>query len=239
VEHTGDLDKAEALQASIPPWLAIADLPVVQALNAAFEQSFPAQGKAATALEQLKPLNEFCKEQLTDLLKEKWAIEVDVERDTLEIEKKICEAMGLAPFCRLIEEKTLSRSLLQAAMENFTFGEATSGGVLKGAVIRIDAKAQSGTEVTAEKFATLCRELDLGARYQRHITEALALPAKPADDAPIDDRAGTADIRRLKALDMQVAVHMAYLKKDITHAVYTMLKPRTPCWMAHRCVGKG
>ncbi|XLM13705.1 hypothetical protein DKB71_25115 [Pseudomonas sp. PLMAX] len=223
VEHTGDLDKAEALQASIPPWLATADLPVVQALNAAFEQSFPAQGKVATALEQLKPLNEFCKEQLTDLLKEKWAIEVDVERDTLEIEKKTCEAMGLAPFCRLIEEKTISRSLLQAAMENFTFGEATSGGVLKGAVIRIDAKAQSGTEVTAEKFATLCRELDLGARYQRHITEALALPAKPADGAPIDDRAGTADIRRLKVLDMQVALHMAYLKKDITPAVYKML----------------
>ena len=94
VEHTGDLDKAEALQASIPPWLATADLPVVQALNAAFEQSFPAQGKAATALEQLKPLNEFCKEQLTDLLKEKWAIEVDVERDTLEIEKKPAKQWG-------------------------------------------------------------------------------------------------------------------------------------------------
>ncbi|BCX66848.1 hypothetical protein [Pseudomonas izuensis] len=40
LEHTGDLDKAEVLQASIPEWLANADLNGVQALKSAFEQSF-------------------------------------------------------------------------------------------------------------------------------------------------------------------------------------------------------
>lgn len=90
-------------------------------------------------------------------------------------------------------------------------------------MIRIDAKSQSDTVITPEKFATLCRELDLGARYQRHIDEALALPAKPVKGAPVDDRASAADIRRLKVLDMQVALHMAYLKKHITQAACTML----------------
>ncbi len=223
LEHTGDLDKAEVLQASIPEWLANADLKVVQALKAAFEQSFLAQAKARTALEKLKPLDEFCKEQLTAFLKGKWTIDFDVERDTLDIPKKEYSSTGLFPLGYLNNADTLSRSLLHAAMENFTSGEAKIDGVSAGSVIRIDAKVQSGTEITPDKFATLCRELDLGARYQRHIDEALALPAKPEKGAPVDDRASVADIRRLKVLDLQVALHMAYLKKDITQAAYTML----------------
>ncbi|WP_160108911.1 NEL-type E3 ubiquitin ligase domain-containing protein [Pseudomonas izuensis] len=223
LERTGDLDKAQVLQASIPEWLAKADLSVVQALKAAFEQSFLAQTKARAALEKLKPLDEFCKEQLTVFLKGKWAVDLDVGRDTLEGPKKEYSSTGLFPIGYLNNADTLSRSLLHAAMENFTSGEAEIGGMAAGSLIRIDAKAQSGTVITPENFATLCRELDLGTRYQRHIDEALALPVKPVRGMPVDDRASAADIRRLKVLDMQVALHMAYLKKDITQAAYTML----------------
>ncbi|MHC8318408.1 NEL-type E3 ubiquitin ligase domain-containing protein [Pseudomonas sp. LB3P31] len=224
VEHTGDLDKAQALQASLPQWLATADLKTVQALNATFRQSFITQAKAKTALEKLKPLDAFCKEQLTEFLKGKWTIDFDVERDTLSITKTLYTSTGTLPvFGAADSTVTTSRSLLQAAMENFTQAQATLGGPLKDAVLLIDAKAPSGTEATAEKFATLCRELDLGARYQRHIDVALAVPASPRQGVPVDDRPSTADIRRLKVLDMQVALHMAYLKKDITAAVYTML----------------
>ena len=61
----------------------------MQALKAGFEQSFAAQGKVTEALKKLKPLDEFCKEQLTGFLKGKWRIDFDVERDTLDITKKI------------------------------------------------------------------------------------------------------------------------------------------------------
>lgn len=224
LEHTADLDKAQVLQASIPQWLATADLKVAQALQAVFEQSFVAQGKVKTALERLKPLDEFCKEQLSALLKGKWTIDFDVERDTLDITKKTYASTGLFPIGFPGKEDTTSRSLLQAAMENFTLAEASSGGVLKDSVIRIEDQALSGTEITADKFATLCRELDLGAGYQRHIDKVLALPPKPKPGVPVDERASTADIRQLKVLDLQVALHIAYLKQDITAAVYTMLQ---------------
>ncbi|WP_433739361.1 NEL-type E3 ubiquitin ligase domain-containing protein [Pseudomonas putida] len=221
--HTGDLDKAQVLQASIPQWLATADLKVVQALKTSLEQSFLAQAKVATALEKLKPLDEFCKEQLDTFLKGKWTIDFDVERDTLDIPTKEYSSTGLFPLGYLINADTISRSLLHAAMENFTPREAKTGAVAAGSVIRIDAKPQYGSEMTPEQFATFCRELDLGARYQQHIDEALALPAKPVEGAPVEDRASVADIRRLKVLDLQVALHVAYLKKDITQAAYTML----------------
>nr|WP_180202650.1 NEL-type E3 ubiquitin ligase domain-containing protein [Pseudomonas sp. SbOxS1]NYU02135.1 hypothetical protein [Pseudomonas sp. SbOxS1] len=224
LEHTGDLDKAQVLQASIAPWLATADLNVVQALKAAFEQSFATQDKVKEALKQLKPLDEFCKEQLITFLKGKWTVDFDVERDMLDITKTQYTSTGALPAFGYPDLKTTtSRSLLQAAMENFTAGEATSGGFTAESVIRINEQAQSGAEITPVKFAALSRELDLGARYQRHIDQALALPARPAANAPVDDRASVADIRRLKVLDMRVALHMASLKNDITPAVYTML----------------
>lgn len=223
LEHTADLDKAQALQASIPAWLATAELTVVQALKAAFEQSFVVQGRVATVLETLKPLDEFCKGQLTDFLKRKWTIDFDVERDTLEVTHIRYVSTGLLPIGFENKTHTLSRSLLHMAMENFTLDETLSQGVFKDSSIHINKISKPSPEVTPAIFAALCRDLDLGACYQRHVSDVLALPAKPEKGVSVDDRASTADIRRLKVLDMQVALHMAYLKKDITQAVYTML----------------
>lgn len=222
LEHTGDLDKAQALHASIPQWLINADLNVVQALKAAFEQMSLTQAKVKTALAKLEPLDEFCNEQLTGFLKEKWKIDFDAARDTLEIPKKEYSSSGFFPLGYLTNANTLRRSLLQAAMENFISTEARAGGLAAGSIIHIAGKSQSG-DITPIKFAELCRELDLGARYQRHIGKVLALPAKPTAGAPANDQPGAADIRRLKVLDLQVALHMAMLKKDITPAAYTML----------------
>ncbi|HCS44823.1 MAG TPA: hypothetical protein DIW52_18685 [Pseudomonas sp.] len=223
VEHTADLDKADVLHKSIPEWLASADLTVVQALKAAFEQSDLTYAKAAEVLATLKPLDVFCKEQLTSFLNDKWTVDFDVERDTLNIIRKTIPATGLFPVDYQVRETSSSRNLLQAAMENFTFGEAQSGGIPADSLIRINAQPQSGTDFTPTKFAEFCRELDLGAGYQRHIATTLALPVKPKGNGPVDNRASGADIRRLKLLDMQVAVHIAYLKKHISAAVYTML----------------
>lgn len=223
VEHTADLDKAEVLQNSTPEWLANADLTVVQALKTAFEQSGLTYTKAAAALAKLKPLDVFCKEQLTRFLKDIWTVDVDVERDTLNIIRKSIPASGLFPIGYQVRQTSSSRSLLQAAMENFTCGEAQKGGITADSLIRINAQPQSGTDITPTKFAQLCRELDLGAIYQTHIATTLALPVKPQGNGPVDNRASGADIRRLKLLDMQVTVHIAYLKKHISAAVYRML----------------
>lgn len=223
LEHTGELDKAQVLLANIPRWLATPDLKVVQDLKAAFEQSFVAQGRVASALEQLNPLGEFCKQQMTAFLKGKWAMNFDVERDTLDITQKFYSSTGVSPFGTLTKVTTTSRSLLHAAMENFTLERAQGRGLAVESTIRIDAKIHTGANLTLEKFASLCRELDLGARYQRHIAEALALPAKPLPGQPVDQRASMADVRHLKLLDMQVAAHVAYLKQDISQAAYTMV----------------
>jgi len=223
LNHTGDLAKAEALQASMPPWLVSANLTVAQALSSALAQSHLSYAKAVEVLGQLNPMDDFCKQALTSKLKEKWKLDVDVDRDTLEIIKPMVFSTGLIPVGYEAGTTTTSRSLLHAAMENFTTEETKSGGIPSRSFIKINGKQSSDTEITPAKFAELCRALDCGALYQSHITPVLALPAKPASESPADVSASTADIRQLKLLDMQVAAHMAHLKKDISPAVYTLL----------------
>lgn len=220
VEQTADLDKAEVLEKSTPPWLAGADLATVQALRAAFQQSGLTQARAAEVLDKLKPLDVFCKEELTRTLKEKWTGDFDVERDTLEIVRRSITSTS-TPFPVDFEEKitTTSRSLLHAAMENFTAEESESDGIPRESLIRINGLAQTGLVMTPTKFALLCRELDLGARYQSHIAEVLALPAQSTGN----QSATAADVQQSKLLDLKIAVHIASLKKDISEAVYTML----------------
>ncbi|MHC8319392.1 NEL-type E3 ubiquitin ligase domain-containing protein [Pseudomonas sp. GB2N2] len=221
LEHAGDLDKAEVLRKAIPDWLAAAEPSVVQALNADLAQSHLLHAKASMVLARLKPMDRFCKEQLTTLLKEKWKVEVDVERDTLEIITKFAAGTGTLPFGYESYTDIKPRSLLHAAMENFTDEQTRRGGISSHSLIKINAQVQSGTDITPTNFADLCRKLDLGKRYQQHIHEVLPGPAagSVADGAP----ANTAHIRRLKRLDMRVAAHIAYLKKDISSAAYPAL----------------
>lgn len=223
LEHTGDLDKAQVLQKNIPGWLSNADEKVVQALDATFTQRHLCYARAAEVLARITPLDTFCQQALTSLLTEKWKVEVDVERDTLEVNKIVTLATGLTALGAIVKTVTTSRSLLHAAMENFTAEEAGPDGSTEGTLIKISAKPQSGDVITAGKFASLCRDLDLGARYQKHINQVLALPAKPQSNAPANAGASAADIRQLQMLDLKIAAHMAILKKNISSAAYKML----------------
>ncbi|WP_095152718.1 NEL-type E3 ubiquitin ligase domain-containing protein [Pseudomonas sp. Irchel s3b5] len=223
LKHTGELAKAEALQASIPQWLANASLTASQALNSDLAQSRLTYAKAAELLGQLKPMDEFCKQALTSKLKEKWKLDIDVEQDTLEIVETVVSSIGLVPVGYETGSTNTSRSLLHAAMENFTEQETKSAGIPSKSFIKINGVRSSDPEITPAKFAKLCRELDCGALYQGHIQKVLAVPDKPKGDSAADVPASTADIRQLKLLDMKVAAHIAHLKQDISPAVYTML----------------
>ncbi|WP_224791408.1 NEL-type E3 ubiquitin ligase domain-containing protein [Pseudomonas fluorescens] len=196
---------------------------MVQALNTALAQSQLAHTKASEVLATLKPMDVFCNEELTKLLKEKWKVDVDVERDTLDIVEKFAAGTGVLPFGYESYITTTPSSLLHAAMENFTSAQALSGGIPGDSLIKINAHPQTAPEITPTKFAALCRDLDLGNRYQRHIFEVLAPPATTTGNGVAGAAATATDILRLKRLDMQVAAHMAYLKKDISRAAYTTL----------------
>ncbi len=171
VEHTGDLDKADVLHRSLPAWLANADLGVVQALNAALDQSHLVYARASQVLQRLKPLDGFCKQRLTAALKSQWKLDVDVERDTLEVVKMEFSGTGLLPLGYEGEITASSCSLLHAAMLNFTAEEAASDGFLEDSRVRINGKDRSGPDITPAKFAALCRELDLGANIRSTSTK--------------------------------------------------------------------
>lgn len=122
---------------------------------------------------------------------------------------------------------TTRHSLLQAAMQNFEIEETVVGGFDHGSCIYAVRGTQQVEQATLkpEDFAQICRDLDLGFQYQRHLRRVF----EPIDDnLPADDPYSKA--HKLKELFSQnmrheftCALHMAYMKVEISITTYSSI----------------
>lgn len=120
---------------------------------------------------------------------------------------------------------TRTATLLEAALHNFSAGETFADYAFLSAE---DARGQreqltfshatSGQRLTADTFKTLCRNLDIGARYQQHITTVLGL-----DNAPVAAALRGTLLTHLKA-GLNNAAHMALARKDIAEDSHTLIQ---------------
>jgi hypothetical protein len=113
-------------------------------------------------------------------------------------------------------EKTTRQTLLEAALQNFEAEEAAADGMEKGtALYNITDKVETLSPVSPATFATLCRRLDLGAQYLKHINDVL----EPTNTA--------AQVLALfKARERHafgVALHIAYMQQQFTPRQYLQL----------------
>lgn len=116
-------------------------------------------------------------------------------------------------------------TLLDAALHNFsteeTFAEFTflSDEDIRGQrqLLTFQHK-KTGRALTTDDFKTLCRNLDIGARYQQQIRATLGL-----DDPVIADPLHRKIISNLKAA-LNSASHLALAKKDITQEAYELVQ---------------
>lgn len=224
--QTGDLDKAQALEKTLPPWMVVAPPQALQNLLAAQANSGRLHERARQVLSRLKPLDQLCAERLEAFLLAKGVEEVDVEYDQLEIPHR--SLVGVSAFLAgsLIETVSLKKqSLLQAAMQNFTLAQAQTGGVPAGSVLRSAASRRVIAGITVQQFIAYCRELDLGTVYQQHIREVfnLAEPSEGAVDSSRGYNPAIYDIGQSRTQDMQVDLHIAYGKQDVSETLYTLL----------------
>ncbi|SEN14630.1 Leucine rich repeat-containing protein [Pseudomonas sp. ok272] len=122
-------------------------------------------------------------------------------------------------------EKSQTRTLLEAALHNFSLGETfTDYAFLSGEDVRGQRTpltfnhATTGEVLSAEIFKTLCRDLDLGARYQRELHAALGLSA-PTVEASLRHKV----IASLKA-GLDSAAHLALAQQDIGEDDYALIQ---------------
>ena len=223
LEATQDLDITQVLLDRLPGWMVHADARSLAHIKREHEDSEVLRETLDRLLKNLEPLDEFCSERLEALLLSKGQ-QLDVKHDVLELPHRSMTNANPDLLGPLLMTVTVEkRTLLQAAMQNFSASQAEDGGLGIGALVRDVGTGLEVESMSAVEFAGYCRELDLGAAYQQHLREVFDLPA-PGEVTTVDAYNPAArDIGRLKLSDMRLDLHVAMGKGHVTTQTGTLL----------------
>jgi Leucine-rich repeat (LRR) protein len=168
-------------------WFFDASEDARQALLDAQQSSRRSVRALATALKDFQGLGAFAEPLLKARLKADLDVELDV--NTTELVEIHQESVLLGSILRI---RPRQQSLLQAAMQNFAADSeflpgsalAAKGDFLlelapgqEGAYPRFQYRYTRQLDIEPARFATLCHELDLGGKYQAHLSEVFESPS--------------------------------------------------------------
>lgn len=222
LEATGDLESAQTLQKCLPEILLKSSIDTLAALDQTVRDLHAVQLKVEKDLLQLKPLNTFCITELTRALKDKWPAVFDVEQDLLSLPGPDCGCAPTSTDNKGIETVPhATQTLLQAAMQNFSEDEEADG-FPEGSLVRVNSAPSGVDGLTPAAFAKLCRELDLGKRYQEHFQQVFGITE--SDGKVVATSSMTRDIATMKKSLLQLDMHLAGLRAHITPEGVRMLQ---------------
>ncbi|WP_164897195.1 dermonecrotic toxin domain-containing protein [Pseudomonas alkylphenolica] len=172
----------------------------------------------------LPNLEAFAREQLNTAIKETFGVEVDINNNYLLDVRQLDNQPG-----QDVEAyKHAPRSLLESALRNFEAGAAKPGGMdndnalLKKSVI-LDHKGFMGTvpisntlDMAPERFARMCRELDIGGQYQAKLHAIYYSDIKTG----ASNQATFGKIAELERCTFTQSLHLARLQNDISQSFY-------------------
>ncbi|VVM90993.1 hypothetical protein PS645_02777 [Pseudomonas fluorescens] len=205
------------LNAKTPDWYSSAVAEERQQLKALIDEHWRLQAELDGALVDLQSdIETFAKPLLATAMQAQFGAAHDPQALSLHLYVPDTIIFGLDTGASRIRQS----SLLAAALHNFEDAETRAGAFREGSgILRKDlqGRPQRIDTLTPEKFASLCRTLDIGGQYQNHIkallqpkdaTAALALKARSI--------ASEKSAFRLAALT-------ARLKGDVSAAAYDRL----------------
>ena len=177
-------------------------------LKQLLQQHWRQQAELDAILKSLEQdIQVFAKPLLVNAIKTTFDVDLDVDTTTLTLDVADKILFGIDTGATRIRHS----SLLDAALHNFEEFETSSGAFRQGSGVYTvdDAGNPKRHTLTVEQFSTLCRTLDIGAQYQKHIKSLL----KPADA-----KAQTALKRQAVAVEksgLALAAMTAYMASDI------------------------
>ncbi|HEX8596632.1 MAG TPA: NEL-type E3 ubiquitin ligase domain-containing protein [Pseudomonas sp.] len=225
----------EFLKSSLPRWYFEASTSLRQALRQSQLKSQRSRHIVEPIRARLIPLKDFAKPLLEQALLDRFGMHLDVLVNQL-VTMRIKTEM---PFV-ISERQAMQQSLLDAALQNFEASATDPGGFEEGAAL---LQASSGLrmeqgqgfmslglyryrdviDIPPEQFAQLCRALDLGGRYQRHL-DSIFKPAS-ADGQPAElTAAAVAQAFMDSERDaVEVLAHIARMKGHLSQTGHEML----------------
>ncbi|WP_369987246.1 NEL-type E3 ubiquitin ligase domain-containing protein [Pseudomonas xanthosomatis] len=188
---------------TLPAWLTGANAGQLKTLRSCFKDHYDSQQQVRDTVRELKPLHTFAKDLLAPALKALLAQAVDLDRaQWRERVRRAAADPGQGGFYYRYG------SALQRFMQNFAAGQSFFPG---SALVYPAGKASEQVlSEQADKLVALCRRLDIGASYQKHLDEVF-------DDSFVPVLA--TDRRRQLALATQIAL----LKGQLMEGDHDML----------------
>ncbi|MFV3288627.1 NEL-type E3 ubiquitin ligase domain-containing protein [Pseudomonas sp. NY11955] len=162
----------------LPRWLRQVSSEQLPEISKALANSLRSREQVTATLRGIESIDSFVASSLDKALGERYGLGCNSRSITF-MEGRREPVINSQPVgAHLIEVIYEEKPLLEVALRNFTAEQAQAGGQPRGN--RLLVPSQGGvTPPTSIELATLCRELDLGECYQRHLDSIL----QPADDA--------------------------------------------------------
>ena len=216
------LTRVYALKAdrvSIPDWQADATQALQERLKQAIKLGWIAQNDVDRALSELQDVYAFAKPLLQQALNERFGVEDDVEETWLRLYAPAQTSWWVHDFSGGTTSRTVS--LLDAALHNFSHDEAFTQDC--EFITRPDARGHFGVvplkhKLSIEQFKSLCREVDIGSRYQQHLRDFLL------SDNPVANNVLRHKVSLSHMTALNIAAHMALMKKDIDQDAFDLVQ---------------
>ncbi|OAI86098.1 NEL-type E3 ubiquitin ligase domain-containing protein [Pseudomonas putida] len=241
----GPAQQRKALRSSLPgplPWLLAARAGLPGVLAALQDEQQRHQALAAEVegfLAQVPDAAAFAEPLLREALRSSLGLDLDVRRTFLfnAVRARADESRlsGSDPVVRAFQMvKVATQPLLLAALQNFEAFEAEPDGLRDDRRPSLIFASDSGEvlapsqpiDLLPERFAGLCRTLDLGARYQRVIEGVFRPLPKEGETVEGAARDRREVFRRFERSTLLLTLHLARLRSWIDQALYENLLGR-------------
>jgi hypothetical protein len=190
-----------------------------QNLKSAMQSFWNVQNDVDRALSDLQDIYAFAKPLLQQALKAHHGVEDDVEETWLRLYAPVNKSWWAHDFSDGKTSRTVS--LLDAALHNFSRDEIYTHD--SEFITRPDARGHFAIKsikhrLSIEQFQSLCRKLDIGAQYERHLKQFLLSGNRLARNVLRHK------INASQKSALNVAAHMALMKKDISQEAYDLVQ---------------
>lgn len=156
----------------LPTWVRDAPADLRSALRGHLLAQQRAHAQASHLLGSVRALPDFAEAMLSPALAHQLGRHVDVRTSQLDLVTYLPEASASLGMAATFRRHASKQSLLAAALHNFDANE-TAASAFSSETTLVDGNCQP-LGLAPERFAELCRTLDIGAQYQRHIRTVLA-----------------------------------------------------------------
>lgn len=212
------------IEGRLPAWLKAASPEQLPGLCQALQRSLGLRHQLSATLAGIEGIERFAQQRLEAALQARFQQPFAVNRWKF-ITGSRQPVINIQPVgAHLTEVVYTDMPLLEAALRNFTAEQASEAGQPRGN--RLTSARQGGIKPpSAIEFAQLCRSLDIGAQYQRHLNSILLAPA--ADGQPVSTLLGELQ-RQQMLVDAYRAQQAGVLNDQELQLVVGLCRDGTP-----------